>query len=284
MFNQCDQKKNNVVFRRSFLFAIGILIFFSFAAMASDKSSLLHSKGKKYVRERKWDNVIQIYNQLLMNHSGSVYDDDAKFWIAFSQEQMAGMEKDAFESYEEIIEEHPNSPWRDDAVVHQIYIAQKLSKSENGLYTAFLHQMIYHEDLQVRFLAALALGELKDPIALPLLEEIARGEDEDLAMQAIEALKGYSDIIEKDVPEEEFDASDVESLRESDEKIIYRNLAKQGKTWTDERLFQNGIFHIVSKKDLIFYLSLENNWDQKEWWRKFGESRDPTPTTVGNEA
>ena len=53
---------------------------------------------------------------------------------------------------------------------------------------------------------------------------------------------------------------------------------------TREELLLNGLYHILPEEDLQFYLTFENDWDRKEWWRKFWAGRDPTPTTPENEA
>jgi len=282
--SNCHHRGRHINFYRKIM--VCLFMCFSALTFASDMSSHLHSRGKKYVRERKWRQAIQTYNQLLEEQSSGQYSDDAAFWIGFSQEQIPGMEKDAFESFNRVAEVYPGSPWMDDARIHQIMIARKLYKMEDGKYNRFLKKMILDENIQIRYQAALALAAFKDTAAMPVLEEMINTGDEDMAGKAMEALEGYSDILKDDFSDvsEDDEFANKEPLRKADSNILFRKLHREGESWTKERLLRNGLFHIVSQKDLIFYLSLENEWDQKEWWRKFWKSRDPTPTTELNEA
>jgi GWxTD domain-containing protein len=254
---------------------------------ANAQDAKIHQKGKKHIRARRWDKAIETYDQLVRKYPRSLYTDDAQFWIGFSWEQTRGQEKQAFASYQRVIDNYPGSPWVDDAVVHQISLARKLLQQGDEDYRAFLKNNLDNENHTIRTQAALALGEVRDPAVLPLLETIAKSEDGESARRALDLLQGYADVLEEslNVENEPFQTPEFDETDDvANHKDIYKKLLKAAEGYTEKQLLMNGLYHIVDEKELEFYLSLENEWDKNEWWRKFWKSRDPTPTTPENEA
>jgi len=281
------QKKMGRVTNRTVLIAIVLLISVSIPqAYAQDAE--IHRKGKEYIRARKWEKAIETYDRLVNEYPHSLYSDDAQFWVAFCWEQIQGQEKIAFEEYQRVINSHPLSPWVDDAIIHQVSLAKKLAQRGEERYRVFLLEKL-DDDKPIRTQAALALGELRDPSVLTILEEMAKGADEESARRAMDILEGYTTTLEETVEKEMGAVEETEDTLESSDKeaasgIFYEKLGASEADWTEERLFLNGLYHIVSQEELIFFLSLENEWDRKEWWRKHWAAHDPTPTTPENEA
>lgn len=277
-----DRNRNRVFIVGTILFVISAVSW----VMAQDAK--LYNKGKKFVYERQWDKAIETYNRLLNEYPGGLYNDYAQFYIGFSLEQVHGREREAFEKYQRVIENYPKSPWVDDAVIHQILIAKKFSLKGDASFKEFLRQKAADADSMIRYQAALALAELKDPTVLPTLVEMAKGQDETMARQAMDVLERYSKVLEESVEEEPEVAVQkvpVESFpTEKTWENLSEKLLKKGASWTEGDLLFNGLYHIVSQDELAFYLSLENEWDRREWWRKLWASKDPTPTTPKNEA
>lgn len=268
-------------------FVVILLVLFSVSSLFGQDAKM-YKNGKRAIRERKWDKAIQSYDQLLQQYPKSLYGDDAQFWIGFSWEQTPGQQKKAFDCYQKLIENYPHSPWVDDAQIHQIYLAKKMIQNGERDYEAFLRLKLNDSDQTVRYQAALALGEVKNPMVLPILEEMAKGQDEEIAKRAMEALEGYSRTLDEKVEEVaeslEKDKVNVRPSTDTISNIMVEKLYRTGGAWTEEELLLNGLYHIVSEEELTFYLNLENDWDRKEWWRKQWITRDPTPTTPENEA
>jgi len=270
------------------LFILIVIIGFSSIAWNSNDDIKLHREGKKWVRQREWQKAIDSYNEILNKYPGSLYCDDAQFWIGFSWEQIPGGEQKAFQFFQKVVDNYSHSPWVDDAVIHQIFLAKKMIQSGNEKPGEFLTKKVSDSDSTIRYQAALALGELRDPHVLPLLEEMATGEDQVLARRAMDLLKGYSNLMdgvfqrETAKPGVSFDRYRPSQGETS--RIIYENLKREGSSWTETELLNNGLFHIVQKEDLSCYLSLENEGDRKEWLHKVWAPKDPTPTTEKNEA
>ena len=287
MFSDELKRRGCLLNRKIFL--IGIMFFVSLldsGIFAQDVK--IYKSGKKFIRNRQWDKAIESYDELLQQYPKSLYGDDAQFWIGFSLEQTPGLEEKAFDSYQRLIEQYPNSPWVDDAVIHQIYLAKKLVLEGRGSYEIFLRRKLDDQDQSVRYQAALSLGEMKHSIALPILEEMAKDEDVEIARRAMDTLRDYSKTLDEAV---EAEVQPIETIKTGStlpkaavRYILHTQLGVAGENWTEDALIINGLYHIISQDELLFYLSLENEWDRQEWWRKYWARQDPTPTTPENEA
>src|SRR4030043_620293 len=109
--------------------ALILLLLFSMvpATMGSDGDKKLHIQGRKYIHDRQWEKAVETYGELLTSYPGSLFKDDARFWIGFAYEQIPGKEKEAFDRYQKLVDSVPASPWVDDAVIHQVLLAKKLT-------------------------------------------------------------------------------------------------------------------------------------------------------------
>ena len=284
--NQRRQNKQGV--RGVYLLVfMGCLIFTS-SVWSFQEDQNLHRLGRRYIRSRKWERAIQTLGMLLNTYPDSHYADDAQFWIGFCYEQIPGKANISLEHYQRVIDAYPESAWADDAVIHQIVLSKTLSEEGDEAARTFLHNKVESSESSIRYQAALALGELKEPSVLPILEEIAVGDDDGLAIQAIGILEGYSDVLEeriKAVPTaESISPVNASPPLDDESKRFYSGLLRQGNLWSEEVLLKNGLYNVAPRGEFDFYLTLENDWDRKEWWRKFWATKDPTPTTPENEA
>jgi len=280
--NQKRKGKRGLLFSIS-LFVIGVMVFTSWTLQ---KDAQIYQMGERYLNKRKWGKAIEVFNMLLKKYPDTIFKDNALFWIGFSLEHR-GEEEKAFNHFEKFVKQYPDSPWWDDATVHQIFLAKKLYLKGRADYIDFLRLQLSSSDAKIRFQAALTLGELRDPSALPILKEIVKDRNEDVAKRAMNLMRDYEEIIvdslkdslAEDVVEDSNSKESVSTIR-----IIADGLRKKGERWTEKELLINGLYHIIPHVDLAFYLSLEYDWDKKEWWRRFWAERDPTPTTPENEA
>ena len=168
MYKKSREIKIGRVTNKTFLIGIFLLISVSIP-WAHSQDAEIHKKGKRYIRARKWEKAIETYDRLVNEYPRSLYSDDAQFWVAFCWEQIQGQEKKAFDTYQEVIDSYPHSPWVDDAVIHQISLAKKLVSRGEERYRTYLLEKL-DDDKPIRFQAALALGELRDPTVLTMLE------------------------------------------------------------------------------------------------------------------
>jgi len=243
---------------------------------------------KKLIHERLWSRAASCCSTFVIKHPNSPFVDDALFWQGFSLEQSKKHDKEALQIFQTLISNYPGSSWTDDASIHTIILAKRLYK-KNKQYLNKIYPFLSSRDSTIQFQAALALSELKDKRAIPVLEQFVHSDNNETAKLALEAIQLFSKDIEKSahIPDQDFnreDSSVESSTHKNDLTIIAEGLKRKGSDWTEKELFLNGLYHIVPRKDLAFFLSLENQWDKKEWLRKFWARLDPTPTTKENEA
>ena len=60
----------------------------------------IYNKGKKYVIERKMDEAINVFEQLINKYPDSRYVDDSYFWIGYCFEMIGNKEIEAFMAYQ----------------------------------------------------------------------------------------------------------------------------------------------------------------------------------------
>jgi hypothetical protein len=63
----------------------------------------------------------------------------------------------------------------------------------------------------------------------------------------------------------------------------YRSMLKKDNSWTREELHDFALWHILDTDIFEEYNALLNEYDKKEWVRKYWKQKDPTPTTEPNE-
>ncbi len=257
-----------------------------FLSWSSGDDAKLHIQIRKAVFERKWDNAIDMCRQMVSRYPNSLYRDDAMYWIGFCMEQKSDPDDAVFRQYQTLVESCPKSNWVDDAVIHQIVLAKRMVMRGREEYMPFLRNKASDPDSMIFFQAALALGELKDPGALPVLEAMARHKDENMARMSMEVLERYADTFEDSADFRSSAAGDTGAPAQPDEErhSVFRALQKKGTVWTENELFEIALVHVVPFPEMVFYVSLDNPWDKSEWRKKFWAPLDPTPTTPGNEA
>ncbi|MBD3290660.1 GWxTD domain-containing protein [candidate division KSB1 bacterium] len=279
-----------------------IMIFLAGADITqADEDFKLYKKAKKETFNKKWDAAIENYRELMMKYPDSRYADDAHFWISYVFENKGELLK-AFDEYQAMIVKSPSSVWVDDALIHQISIAEEFVKNGQNRYRKFLRSMLTHDIKNVRYQAAISLGKLRDDQAAPVLQEIADNGDQELSSLAeslIENLEESSNSgksrrrsdmkieIQEKKPEPE---TPQESrgifgslIPETRRMKIYEQLRKKGNTWTDLELTAYGLWHILPEAEFNDFIILQTDYDKREWLRKFWKKWDPTPTTDVNE-
>ena len=261
----------------------------------------LYNKAKKEFLKQNWDDAIELFQKLIDEFPDSNYQDDAHFWLGYCLERKAGEEMEAFLAFDKLIKDFPNSPWVDDAIVHQISLAEQFVIQGKGQYLDFLADMLNKEAL-IQQQAAIALGKLGNGRALPVLKNM-KGDETlgSLAQSLVEQIESRK-MVETKLPDRTQKEVDLDIVREkSDEKIKeskerrdllffptkrykqYRAMLRTDDNWTKEQLIDFGMWQILHPDMFEEYYKLDN-YDQKEWYRKFWKRLDPTPTTETNEA
>jgi hypothetical protein len=151
---------------------------------------------------------------------------------------------------------------------------------------------------EIRNRAALSLGRLGDKQALSVLKELKNDEDFGTkASELVAILEQRSESLttdssdadlqvtfrdERPIPEE-LSVGDGILFFSSKKYEQYRSMLKKADDWSEKELYDFALWHIVDTDNFEEYRTLSNEYDKKEWFRKFWKSRDPTPTTDENE-
>lgn len=293
------------LFSSSLLFIIlSLPISIGFAQENEEAVRKLYQKAKKQSIAQKWDGAINLFQQLIDEHPNSQYKDDAYFWVAYCLEKRKDSEIDAFTTFERLVNNFPESPWVDDAIIHQISLAELFVRQGNEQYLTFLIEKLNNDEPTTRQQAALALGKLGDKRSLKTLNALKDDEDlGPLARYLIEKMESGQSTESRPrvkTEESEYLTFDVEGKRDMDKMGItkgggplafrytkrhkqYRDMLKEEGDWTKQELIDFGMWQILPTDQFEEYSSLEG-YDRSEWLRKYWKLRDPTPTTDINES
>jgi len=238
---------------------------------------------RNLIHARKWNKAVTCCSLFVRIHPSSSLADDALFWQAFALEQSHRDDSAALALYRSVETEYPQSPWADDAVIHQIGLEKKLAARGSPVHLSALRAFLNHPDKNAVLQAALGLAELRDDSAVPVLEQFVRTGNDETARLALQSLNGFSGKPGPAVRNQHTISQDQSAYTETP-ALLRSALNKKSIQWSEEELLYNGLFHIVPPRTLAFFLSMEQNWDKTEWLRKFWAPYDPTPTTEKNEA
>jgi hypothetical protein len=200
-------------------------------------------------------------------------------------------EEEAFSVYSQLTETYPESPWLDNAQVHQVKLAEKLAQQGREPYRLFLKDMLASEIDAVRFRAAIALGKAGDKTALPVLYQ-AQGDEElgylaaDIiknlesgqSLQSLQTLEVAGEYEKPSVPGSAFTPKHYKQ---------YRAMLRKDDSWTRQELFMFGMWQVLPTQTFEEYASLTDKFDQVQWyedyWREFAAEVEIPEFEVRNE-
>ena len=278
-----------------------VIVVFSAWAQDPDKIREAYQEAKMLCINQKWTEAISLFDQFLEKYPDSKYEDDVIFWIGYSQEQLPGQKKEAFNTYSRLVNNYPQSTWVDDALNHQVIIAEEFILTGNDNYKIFLNQLLNNEYKDVRYRAAIALAKVGAKNTLPILAEMQNNEDYgDEARDLIIALN--TDRLSVDDQKNKYDEKKTMDLTYSEDQVKkrteeekgflvfdtkryeqYRSMLRKDNDWSRDELVNFALWHILDTDEFEEYKSLATDYDKNEWRRKFWKRRDPTPTTEENE-
>ncbi len=284
-----------------FILVLTALIFISdLFGNTGDAVQDLYFNAKTRTMEQNWDQAIQLYSEIIKQYPDSRYFDESRFWIGYCYEKKEGGLEKAFTAFNELVSANKSSSWADDALMHQIYISEKLFHSENPEYRNFLIGKLSDPQINVRNQAALALARNGHKSALPVLKDIPKDEDSfeeaQILIREIEKNAGQESGVAATVRDElviDQEAPNPSVSLKADGHRIgyfakqrfaqYQNLTKTEDVWSQEELIDFGLWHILRADIFDYYIMLDSAGKEK-FMRKLWLTNDPTPTTTLNEA
>ena len=171
--------------------AFALLWIMSGVLWAQDKAEVLtlYQDAKRLSFDKEWTRAISQFEELLDKYPGNRYEDDAKFWIGYCLEKLPGKKQQAFDVYSQLIINYPQSPWVDDAQMHQIELAAEFIYEGKQSYKQFLYEKMRKEQPEIQYRAAIVLGRIGDKKAMPVLEKMK--DDEDYGIRPVSGTSLY---------------------------------------------------------------------------------------------
>jgi len=241
---------------------------------------------------QKWDEALEAFRLLTENYPASQYHDDAYFWIGYCLEKKPDSKMEAFLAYDDLKQKYPESLWVDDAILHQISLAENFVRQGQAQYLDFLHSQLGNAESNIREQAAISLGKLGDKAAIPELRKLFT--DKDLGPLA----RSLVDEIESgrlQSPEKAFQLSpqpptdkkkgvlgSIANYFTRDERL-YKTMLKKDNQWSQADLIGYALWIILPIQEFEEYASLDSAARQA-WYLKEWKEVDPTPDTPRNEA
>jgi len=243
------------------------------------------------------------FEKIIELYPNNRYADDAHFWIGYCLEKIPERQIEAFMRFEKVVNKFPQSSWVDDAQVHQITLAEQFILVGKNQYNSFLLENLKSDLPDIRNRAALALGRLGNISALPILKNLQN--DNDLGSIASElttlleknelpdyentkddsSRKTLNIIVTSEGEKKDNEEEDTSlfSLFSTQRYEQYKSMLRKDNEWSKSELNNFALWHIIDTDDFQEYFTLSNEYDKKEWIRKYWKKQDPTPTTETNE-
>jgi len=277
---------------------IGFLMGIVMTSQAETSINDIYLEAKKQSFEQNWRRSSELYRKLV-DIPGNQYHEEASFWMGYCLEK-AGKNEKAFNAFKKLRDLYPKSLWLDDAIQHQVTIAEQLATESDDKYVRFLREQLNNENVNIRLETAKALARLGDTKALPVLKSLKdvstfNGEAEQL-IEKLELQSGKKfrlGVQPTTRKRQNRFAERSKSYDTSGKKEItifsqqrfeqYQNLTQTTDDWSQDELYTFGLWHILPTTEFDEYQS-KSSQDKEIFLKIFWKKLDPTPTTEKNEA
>lgn len=133
-----------------------------------------YQEAYELVLSENWSAAGTALRNFASNHSGSKWDDDARYWQCHVSEKQGDNLERVFECYQDFVGDYDGSSWADDAESSMVRVGKRLVDSGHREYDAILKSLG---------------GSLEDDVRLAALDALWQSGDE----RALDALIGMYD-------------------------------------------------------------------------------------------
>ena len=153
-----------------------LLIFSGLYGQTGMKAGKLYQEARRYTLNQKWTKALELFQKMLDQYRSAAFSDEVRFWTGYCLEKTEETEIEAFIVFQDLIDLYPKSTWKDDAVMHQIRLSEKIVQKGYLPFLAYLLDRLNDQDPESMNQAALALGRLGYAEARPVLERLKESE------------------------------------------------------------------------------------------------------------
>jgi HEAT repeat protein len=149
----------------------------------------IYRQSKRLIYQKDWEAAARELRMLTERYSGSLYQDDALYWLGYSLEKLGNSleslsrqleyKKDALAALETLQEKFPRSKWVDEAGVLKVEIAEGLVKKGFGEYKKYIvNRAKAGENVELKIVALDALVHMDKEKAFPMLKKMLLKNDD----------------------------------------------------------------------------------------------------------
>ncbi|MEM9529814.1 MAG: HEAT repeat domain-containing protein [Pseudomonadota bacterium] len=149
-----------------------------------------YQQGYNLVLDRQWGAALETFTQLVEQHPGSDWADDAEFWRCYARDEMGESPAEVFSCYENHLASYRRSEWSDDAKRAMVRLARQLDSQGQQEYAQRVRRFGRSDD-DDRMLKVLSeLGDIGDERSLEvIIQQLDATEDEHLRTRITDVLE-----------------------------------------------------------------------------------------------
>lgn len=205
------------------------------SAESSDKEMDRFFKAKEYVFKKNWEKARRGFESYIEDYPQGRLRDEGLYWLASTlnmlskrertKDKIVALKEEAMVRINELIENHPESLWRDDGMALRIEIASQLILMGQEGYTQIIDEAVRTQGKDARQLRILALNSLIDLDAdyvRPLLQNILKTDtDREIRKRCVQ-------LLGQNFPDSSLDLLQKLAADDKDSEI-----QKEAKSWVD---------------------------------------------------
>lgn len=178
-----------------------LLVCFAIPALGRDEpepspeSTRAYRDGYNLILNGEWDAARAAFDNLIRDHAGSPWVDDAAFWRCYAASESGRPAEETFTCYEEFVSRHTRSEWKDDARRAMVRLAGELDRGGKGRYKDKVRDFGRGEDDRELLQVLVALGEIGDDRSIDIiLQRLDATTDEHLRASIVDVLEDIESV------------------------------------------------------------------------------------------
>ena len=128
-----------------------------------------YQKAYNLILDKKWADAQKEFDAYISKYSRTSYAVAARYWKCYTREKLGDPLEDVFKSYQQFVEHYGQSNWADDARTSMIRIGSTLAKQGKPEYATIVSSMQQGDDEDIKLTALYALRNTSDEKALPVI-------------------------------------------------------------------------------------------------------------------
>ena len=138
-------------------------------AQESSPAAKAYEKAYNLVLSKKWTEAQKEFDDFIGKYRKSSYIDGANYWKCYVREKLGDPSESVFKAYQSFVKSYPRSRWADDAKTNMVRIGSELVRQGKSEYAPTVESMQEGDDEDVKLTALYALRGNADEKSLPVI-------------------------------------------------------------------------------------------------------------------